>query len=470
MSATADVICLTGLELAAAYRDRSLSPREATAAFLDRIHSVDGSINAFCLVDDNRTLEQAAASEHRYAAGEPLGPLDGVPVAIKDLMLTEGWPTLRGSRAIASDQPWLRDAPLVERLRQQGVVFAGKTTTPELGWKGVTDSPLTGVSRNPWDPALTPGGSSGGSAAAVAAGMVPLALGTDGGGSIRIPAAFCGVVGHKPSFGRVPQWPSSAFGVLSHAGPIAWTVGDCALLLAAIAGQHPDDPTTLQSPAADWLSDPQESLHSLRIAFSRNFGYVDVHPEVERVVAAAADVLRALGAKVDERDPGFHDPVEAFEVLWYAGAAKSLEAFASASRADMDPGLVEIAEQGAGYSAVDYLTAMEAQSKLTQHMEHFFEEYDLLLSPTLPIPAFDAGLEVPRGWPRRRWMSWTPFTYPFNMTGSPAVSVPCGFDAQGLPVGLQLVGPRFADDLVLAVAAAYQQAASLTTIRPTLSL
>ena len=301
-------------------------------------------------------------------------------------MLPEGWPTLRGSRAIASDQPWLRDAPWLSATPQQGLVFAGKTTTPELGWKGVTDSPLTGVSRNPWDPALTPGGSLG--ARGCGRGRYGAAGPGDSDGSGSNPNT-CGVLrcGRAQAFVRAgPQWPSSAFGVLSHAGPIAWTVGDCALLLAAIAGQHPDDPTTLQSPAADWLSDLQESLDGLRIAFSRNLGYVDVRPEVERIVAAAADVLRALGAKVDERDPGFHDPVEAFEVLWYAGAAKSLEAFGSASRADMDPGLVEIAEQGAGYSAVDYLTAMEAQSKLTQHMEHFFEEYDLLLSPTLPIP------------------------------------------------------------------------------------
>jgi aspartyl-tRNA(Asn)/glutamyl-tRNA(Gln) amidotransferase subunit A len=460
---------MTAADLAAAYRSRALSPREATAAFLDRITTVDQEVNAFCLVCPEEAARRADAAESRFMARSPRGPLDGVPVAVKDLLLTRGWPTRRGSRLIKPEQTWPDDAPAVARLRAAGAVFLGKTTTPELGWKAVTDSPLQGITRNPWHLGCSAGGSSGGSAAAIAAGMAPLALGTDGGGSIRIPAGWCGVVGLKPSRGRVAQWPASPFGVLAHTGPMSWTVRDTAALLGVIAGPDPADPSALPPPGVDYSRAVQAGMRGVRIAFSPALGYVRVDPEVAASVATAATVFASLGADVAETDPGFGDPLGAFEVLWYAGAAKALKAYPAARRVDMDPGLVEIAEAGARYSAVEYLESLEERDALTRRMNRFHESYDLLITPTLPQPAFAAGVEVPDGWPGRRWMTWTPFTYPFNLTGQPAISVPCGFTTAGLPIALQIVGPRDRDDLVLAAAASYQQAAPLTGRRPALA-
>jgi aspartyl-tRNA(Asn)/glutamyl-tRNA(Gln) amidotransferase subunit A len=445
-------------ELIGAYRRHSVSPVEATVAVLDRIAARDGELNAFCLVDADGAIEQARRSEKRWQAGEPAGPVDGVPTSIKDLFLTRGWPTLRGSRTIDPDQEWVEDAPAVARLREAGAVLVGKTTTPELGWKGVTDGPLTGVTRNPWDSSRTSGGSSGGAAAAVAAGMGPLATGTDGGGSIRIPAGFCGIVGFKPTYGRVPLYPASPFGTLAHAGPMTRTVDDAALMLDVMSRPDARDWSALAPPAGSFLDDLGNGVAGLRVAFSPDLGYVDVDPEVATAVRAAVDVLAGLGAEVTEADPGFPDPVQAYHLLWFAGAAKSLERLPQHLVDEMDPGLRGVAEQGSTLSASDYLEATAQRMALGCAMGRFHERFDLLLTPTLPIAAFAAGVEVPPGWPSPRWTSWTPFTYPFNLTQQPAVTVPCGSTADGLPVGLQIVGPRHADARVLAAAKAYHGA------------
>ena len=447
---------LGATELVAAYRSGELSPVEATEAALDAIARHDPDVNAFCLVDAESAIAGAKESEQRWQRGEPAGALDGVPVSIKDILLTRGWPTLRGSHTVDPAGPWEVDGPHVARVREQGAVLLGKTTTPELGWKGVTDNPLTGITRNPWDTTRTAGGSSGGSAAAVLLGMGPLSLGTDGGGSVRIPAGFTGTTALKPTFGRVPHHPASAFGALAHVGPMARSAADAALLLDVVSGADPRDPWTL-APAGSAVAALDAGVAGQRIAVSPALGYVDVHPGVASAFAAAVAVFAELGADVEEADPGFADPVEAFEMLWFTGAAKSIEHLGPEQRARMDPGLVAVAEQGARASALDYLGAMAVRNDLGTRMGEFHTRYDLLLTPTLPIPAFEAGVEVPAGWPRERWTSWTPFTYPFNMTQQPAASVPCGF-ADGLPVGLQIVGPRHADNAVLAAAHAYQKA------------
>jgi aspartyl-tRNA(Asn)/glutamyl-tRNA(Gln) amidotransferase subunit A len=456
---------LTASELLAAYRSGELSPVEAVTAVLDRVRECDAEVNAFCLVDADAALASARGSEERWRRGEPVGLLDGVPVSIKDILLTSGWPTLRGSRTVDAAGPWLVDGPPVARVRAHGGVLFGKTTTPELGWKGVTDNPLTGVTRNPWDPTRTAGGSSGGSAAAVLLGMGPLSLGTDGGGSVRIPAGFTGTTAHKPTYGRVPHHPASPFGTLAHVGPMARSAADAALLLDVVSGADARDPWAL-APTGSAVAALGASVSGLRIAVSPALGYVDVHPDVAAAFAAAVDVFRGLGAVVEEADPGFTDPVAAFEVLWFAGAAKSIEHLGPDERALMDPGLVAISEQGARATALEYLSAMAVRNELGTLMGDFHSRYDLLLTPTLPIPAFEAGVEVPAGWPRERWTSWTPFTYPFNMTQQPAASVPCGFSADGLPVGLQIVGPRHADNAVLAAADAFQQATDWHLRRP----
>jgi aspartyl-tRNA(Asn)/glutamyl-tRNA(Gln) amidotransferase subunit A len=453
-----DAADLTATELLDEYAAGTLSPVEAAEAVLARIERENPRLNAFCLVDEETTLDMARAAADRRARGATLGPLDGVPVSIKDLLLTRGWPTLRGSATAATSGPWDEDSPAVARLREQGAVFVGKTTTPEFAWKGVTDNPVDGVTRNPWDDSRTPGGSSGGAAAAVAAGMAPLALGTDGGGSVRIPASFTGIFTIKPTYGRIPHYPASAFGTLAHTGPMTNTVADAALLLDAVCGADGRDWSALPPPDVTFSEPGPDDLTGLRVAFSPDLGFADVDPEVAASVAAAAAAFGDLGAKVEQVDPGFADPVEEFEVLWFAGAAKVVEKMTPEQRALLDPGLAEICEQGARYTAVEYLTATARRMELGQLMGRFHERYDLLLTPTMPIAAFEAGVEVPAGSPSRRWTSWTPFTYPFNMTQQPAASVPCGFTSGGLPIGLQVVGARHADALVMAACAAYERA------------
>lgn len=455
---------LDATDLLAAYRSGELSPVEATRDALERIETYDPIVNAFCLVEADDAQAAAKESEARWHRGEPRGLLDGVPTSIKDLFLTADRPTLRGSHSIDPLGPWTVDAPAVARLRDHGAVVIGRTTTPELGWKGVTDSPLTGVTRNPWDPTRTAGGSSGGSAAAVALGMGALSLGTDGGGSVRIPAGFTGITTIKPTYGRVPHYPASPFGTLAHVGPMTRSVADAALLLDAISGADPRDPWAL-APAGP-ASGRESAVAGLRIAVSPTLGYVELDPEVAAAFEAAVDVFAALGAVLTDADPGFSDPVAAFETLWFAGAAKSIEHLGPDQRGRMDPGLVTIAEQGARSSALDYLTAMGVRNDLGTRMGEFHTRHALLLTPTLPIPAFEAGVEVPAGWPRERWTSWTPFTYPFNMTQQPAASVPCGFTRSGLPVGLQIVGPRHSDAAVLAAAGAFQSATDWHLQRP----
>ena len=387
---------LSAVELAGAYRARELSPVDATAAVLARITALNGRVNAFCLVDEDTAMAAAAASEQRWARGAPCGVLDGVPVSIKDLLLTRGWPTLRGSHTIDPAGPWDVDAPSVARVREQGGVLVGKTTTPELGWKGVTDSALTGVTGNPWNTARTAGGSSGGSAAAVALGMAPLSLGTDGGGSVRIPAAFSGVTTIKPTWGRVPLYPASPFGVLSHVGPITRTAADAALLLDVISGPDARDPWAL-APTSSFVAGLERTVPGMRVAVSPTLGYAEVDSEVAAAFEAAVDVIAMLGVRVEEVDPGFADPLAAFETLWFAGAATSLAALGPEERAKMDPGLVDIAGQGARTNAVEYLKALAVRNDLGVRMGEFHSHYDLLLTPTLPIPAFAAGVEVPAG-------------------------------------------------------------------------
>jgi aspartyl-tRNA(Asn)/glutamyl-tRNA(Gln) amidotransferase subunit A len=453
---------MTATELLAEYEAGRLSPVEATTDALTRIEEKNGEVNAFCLVDGEKALAAARESEERWRRGEPQGLLDGVPVSVKDIMLTKGWPTLRGSLSIDPGQPWDDDAPAVARLREHHAVIIGKTTTPELGWKGVTDSELTGITRNPWDTTKTAGGSSGGAAAAVASGMGTISLGTDGGGSIRIPAAFSGVFGIKPTYGLVPLYPASPYGTLAHAGPLSSSVADAALALDVISGPDSRDWTAGPRPERPFASaaalGASAGIAGMRIAFSPKLGYVRMDSEVAAIVADAVKVFSSLGAVVSMSDPGFADPVEAFHVLWFSGAAAATAAFTDAQRSALDPGLREVCEQGATYTAMDYLAATATRADLGWTMGEFHEHYDLLVTPTLPIPAFDAGVEVPPGSAATRWTGWTPFTYPFNMTQQPAASVPCGVTSAGLPVGLQVVGPRHADARVLAACAAFQQA------------
>jgi len=447
---------LSATRLVAAYRRKEISPVEVTQAVLDGIEAFDSQVNAFCVVDSARAMDAARASEARWRRGAPIGLTDGVPATIKDIVLSAGWPTLRGSLAVARDQDWSDDAPVTARLREHGAVLIGKTTTPEFGWKGVTDSPLTGITRNPWNTDLTPGGSSGGAAAACALGLGALHIGTDGGGSIRIPAGFTGVFGLKTTFGRVPAWPASPFGTIAHVGPITRTVTDTALMLNVLAEPDARDWHALPTTGRDYRLGLEDGVQGLRIAFSPDLGYVEVDPEVAQAVAKAAGVLAELGAHVEETPAPFESPADCFRVHWYVGASTLLARFDKQQRANMDPGLVEIAAEGAACTTADYMQAMADRAALGERMGRFHQDWDLLLTPSLPIPAFTAGTEFPETGPYARWRDWTPFTYPFNLTQQPAASVPCGFTASGAPIGMQIVAGKYADALVLRAARAFE--------------
>ncbi|MBL1092491.1 amidase [Streptomyces sp. NPDC001739] len=458
---------LTATRLTAGYAAGEFTPVEVARAALERAEAAQAATNCFTRIDAEPALAAAAESAERWRRGAPAGPLDGVPVTVKDLILTRGTPTLRGSRTVRAEGPWPEDAPSVARLRESGAVFLGKTTTPEFGWKGVTDSPRHGVTGNPYDPRRTSGGSSGGSAAAVALGAGPLSLGTDGGGSVRIPASFCGIFALKATYGRVPLYPASPFGTLAHVGPMTRDAADAALMLDVISGADWRDWSQLGPATGSFRAALDGPVAGLRVAYSPSLGWdVPVAPEVAAAVRSAVEVLAGLGAHVEEADPGIADPVAAFHVLWFSGAARVVEHLDEADRALLDPGLAEIVAQGAGYRALDYLAAVDTRMALGQAMGRFHDTYDLLVTPTEPITAFEAGVEVPAGSGHTRWTGWTPFTYPFNMTQQPAATVPCGVDADGLPIGVQLVGARHADALVLRAAHALYEAGAAAIPAP----
>jgi aspartyl-tRNA(Asn)/glutamyl-tRNA(Gln) amidotransferase subunit A len=456
---TDDIAFMPATRLISLYRSKKLSPVDAAAETLRRLERLEGALNAFVLYDPDTAMAEARASEARWHSGEPQGLLDGVPVAIKDTLLTRGWPRLLGSRTIDPNQPWNEDAPVPARLRAEGAVFFGKTTTPEFGWKGVTDSPLTGVTRNPWDLERSPGGSSGGSAAALLAGVCPLAVGTDAGGSIRIPASFCGVFGLKPTFGRVAAYPPGAFGDTAHVGPMARTVEDAALMLDAIKG--PD--------ARDWHSLPNDgiayrdrlregSLKGKRIALSPTLGFAEPAPPVRAAVERAAEVFAGLGADVEPAEPFDESPMPIFETLALGGFWALLRAQTPQAVAVMDPGLVEMCRRGEKVTQEQYVDAVIRRVTLGQRLRQFFDRYDLLLAPTMPITAAYADPrddDLPN--PKNAW-SWVTYTYPFNLTKNPAASIPCGFEG-GLPIGLHVIGPLWGDLAVLQACRAYEDAA-----------
>lgn len=451
-----DLAFWSATELLRGYASRTVSPVEATKAALARIEALNDRLNAFCLVDAEGAMRAARDSEARWAKGAPMGLVDGVPTSIKDLSLTKGWPTLRGSKAIDPKGPWEVDAPFVARLREHGAVLLGKTTTPEFGWKGVTDNALTGITRNPWDPSKTPGGSSGGAAVAAATGMGALHQGSDGGGSIRMPAGYTGVYGVKPTFGRVPAFPLSPFGTVAHIGPLTRTVADSALMLAVMGEPDARDWYAVPADGADLRRACAASVKGWRIAYCPTLGNKSVDPEVADLVRAAAEAFSALGAVVEELDSPLDDSHETFRKHWYTGAANLFTGFSAEQKALIDPGLQQIAAEGAEIGLLDYLAAVKEREAMGTAMNLFHEKWDVMLTPTLPQPAFEAGHEVPPGSSLRRWTEWTPYSYPFNLTQQPAASIPCGRTAAGLPVGLHIVGPKHRDDMVLTASAAYE--------------
>ena len=457
MTQPTDLADYTATGLLQLYRSRQASPVEATRAVLARIDKLNPKLNAFCHLAPDEALASAQLSEQRWREGRPLGPVDGVPTSIKDLILTRGWPTLRGSRTVDPKQAWDVDAPATARLREAGAVLLGKTTTPEFGCKGETNSPLTGISRNPWDPSKTPGGSSGGTAAAVAAGMGPLSVGTDGAGSVRIPAAFCGNFGLKPSFGRVPAYPLSPMGTVAHLGPHTMSVRDAALMMNVLKRPDARDWTSLPPDDTDYLVHLDRGIRGLKIAYSPALGFAkDIHPEVAAAVQAAVRQLQDAGAIVEQVDPGIDDPLPITIGLWFAGAWAIWNTLSAEQQALADPDFASEAEQGSKYGVLDLHQLTLARGALGAHMRQFMQRYDLLVTPAVAVPAFDARPAGSIKLTPENMLGWTPFSYPFNLTQQPACTIPCGLTKAGLPIGLQFVGPMFGDALVLRAARAYE--------------
>jgi aspartyl-tRNA(Asn)/glutamyl-tRNA(Gln) amidotransferase subunit A len=446
---------LSGTELIQLYAKHQVSPVEVARATLARADAVQERFNAFVRIDHEAALAAAAESEQRWQSGSPLGSLDGIPTTIKDIVWVKDSLARYGSRAPGVTPA--ADAPSVALLREAGAVFLGLTTTPEFGWKALTDGPLTGITRNPWNPDLTPGGSSGGAAVAAATGAGALHLGTDGGGSIRVPSAFTGIVGHKPTFSRVPAYPASAFGTVAHIGPMTRTVADAQLMLAAMSGRDLRDwfQNPLPFPAADALQPAH--LRGMRFAIWRKPPSGTVDTEIAAAFERALDTVVHAGAELVEIElPHDENLLDLFHRHWFAGAAARLSALSPSDLEAVDPGLREIAAQGATYSAVDLIHAHNRRAAFGAAFDALVAEYDAILSPACAVLPFKAGEEVPPGSGLKRWTEWAGFSYPVNLSQAPAAIIRSEVLAQGLPVGLQIIGQRGEDGRVLSIAAALE--------------
>ena len=453
-----EIAYLSATDLLTEFRAMRLSPVDAVRTAFDRIARYEERLNAFCyLIDEEEALAAARESQERWRKGEPRGRLEGLPITVKDAILAKGWPTLRGSKTIDPNQPWVEDAPAVARAREHGAIILGKTTTPEFGWKGVTDSPLTGITRNPWNLDRTPGGSSGGSAAALAAGIGHASIGTDAGGSVRIPASFSGLVAIKATLGRVPTYPPSAIGTLGHIGPITRTVADAALMLTVMSEPDARDWTSLPQDGIDYSQELDRSVEGVRVAFSPNLGYARVEPEVAEIVSRAAKAFAELGATVDIIEAPFPDPTRSFRTHFLVGCAHSTRALTPDQRSLLDPDFADMLSEADGVGLEDFLVAVDERAALGRNNNLFHKTYDLLLTPTLATAAFPVGRIAPQGYDEKNWLSWA-LTFPFNLTGQPTATVPCGLTQAGLPVGLQIVGPMYKDDLVLRAAKSFEAA------------
>jgi aspartyl-tRNA(Asn)/glutamyl-tRNA(Gln) amidotransferase subunit A len=462
-----DLCWMSASDLAAAIAKKKVSPVEVVDAALARIDTLK-QLNAYVTLDADRARQAAKAAERALTRrGARLGPLHGVPFSVKDLVITKGVRTTFGTPLYRDNVP-TEDAPSVERMKAAGAIMLGKTNTPTLGWVGVTDNLLFGATRNPWSLGHTPGGSSGGAGAAVAAGLAPLAIGTDGGGSIRKPAAWCGIFGLKASWGRIPVYPFSAAWSLSHAGPMTRTVKDAALMMNVCAGPDERDQYSLPATGVDYVKTLTGSLKGLRVAWSDTLGIAPaVDPEVREATAKAARSFRGLGCRVESVDPTWPAPYDCWRTIFLGGIAARLAPYLD-RRDQIDPGLLPIVEEAAKHPPTKYVQAWFDRLAWWQHARAFFERYDLLLTPTVACPPLPIGEFYPAtigGVPVGREAA-SVFTYIFNMTGQPAATVPCGFTKAGLPIGLQIVGRRYDDVTVLRASAAFERAHPWAQHRP----
>jgi len=455
-------------ELTRAIRKKALSPVEVLEAVLDRIERLNPTLNAYVTVTAEHARQAARKAEAAVMRGDELGILHGVPVSIKDLVFTKGVRTTMGSMLYEHFVPE-EDAVVVEKLRQAGAIMVGKTNTPEFGHKGVTTNRVSGTTVNPWRRDHTCGGSSGGAGVAVATGMGPLAVGTDGGGSIRIPGSFCGIYGLKPQYGRVAKGPGvRGWMTVSHTGPMTRTVQDAALMLDAMAGPDERDPASLPASAISYLAQTEGDIRGLRVGWSPDLGYAPVDAQVKKAAEAAVGVFEELGCIVEQEDPGFDDLEDAFITMVtadsYAAWGDKLEEWGDR----MDPTFVRFLESGANITAKAYVQAAHRRADMHNAVRGFFSKFDLLLTPTVTVPPFTLDVTSPQeiaGLPVGPWR-WIAFTFPWNLTGQPAATIPCGWTGDGLPMGLQIIGPRYDEATVLRASRAFEEAAPWADRRP----
>lgn len=466
-SVPADLADLSVAALGAGFRAGAFTPVDALEAAFARIDAFDGAVNAFVFQDRATSRAMAEASAGRHATGQPIGPLDGVPVSVKDLTPVAGWPNRRGSAALDPTAPAPEDAPATARLREAGAVFLGKTATPESGSRIVTRSAVHGVTRNPFALDRTPGGSSGGAAAALALGMGTLATGTDGAGSIRIPAAFCNLVGLKPGFGRVPSWPPSHFMPHSVTGPMARRIDDLSAMLAVMAGAEPRDPFAWPVPFD--AAAMQGDVAGLRVALSHDLGTGRMpEPAILAALDRVAAALSNAGAQVENASPAWPvPPHEPFDVFWTTSYAGFLDLYPAEQAARMAPLLHDIAARGRAVDTAAYHRALNQRLALTAASHAFLGGFDAVLCPSVIGPAFDVAAEAPMGEAPDEW-SWCPYAYVFNMTGQPALAVPAGFDDGGLPLGVQLAARSGREEMLLRLGRAVEAALAIVERRPAL--
>ncbi len=453
-------------------REGTLSCETLVRECLDRISLFNGSINAFSSIYEETALAEARICDKEAADGKWRGPLHGIPVGVKDLFQTKGLKTARGSRAFVDNVP-SENAPIIERIINAGAIIIGKTTSTEMGWSGSSVSELYGCTRNPWNLKLTSGGSSSGSGAALAAGMVPLTLGSDGGGSVRIPASFCGIFALKGSLGRIPAYPWSATEMLSHAGPMTRTVKDSQIMFDILKGPDFRDHLSLPEDGLTYEG-ANINLNKLKVVFAPSlFGY-SVNSGIAETVAGAVEKIReAFDIKIANVELDWDDPIEIFETLWVAGRGVAYGAQVEDHNL-FGSGFRNLIEHSKTYDLADYLNAMKQRAQFSQSVHEFFNDVDILLMPTVPEEPFDATLEAPVGMVGKSsalpWTAWTPFTYPTNLSGNPAASIPCGHSPSGMPVGLQVISRRFEDQTVLAFCRELEKAFSWTDASPSISM
>ena len=452
-----ELVFLSASELAERYRSKQLSPVELVKATLARIDEFNPLLNAFRVVDHEAAIAASKESEARWLKGAPLSEVDGIPFGVKDLLLTRGHATLFGSRARVPDPDTSADAPAVARLRERGAVFLGKTTTSEFGWKGTCDSPLTGITRNPWNTSLTPGGSSGGAASAAAAGMGVFQLGTDGGGSVRIPGSFTGLFGMKATFGRVPAWPAGPMMTLSNVGVITRTVDDGARMLNVVSQSDPRDWYALPPSDIDFLAGNGDELTGKKFALYLGDSKTNTDREVAAAVRGVARLIEDAGGLVEEVSLPIEDAFGIFIAHWYAGAQHLVNQVPKDRLNLVDEGLLDAAHKGTQLDIATHYGAIFARQRFGEKLQAFIQRYDALITPTLPILAFEVGREFPEGRDYQTWFEWACFLYPFNLSRQPAASVPIGFSTGGLPIGAQIVGALYQDAHVVAVARAIER-------------